>query len=690
MVRITLATLALATVVLSDPPRTSSAATAAEEVSEIYVTGLRLPAGVPTVPRDSVGSRDVFGPVEVRETGAREINDLVQNIPAISTRPYNGGEASAPSFSMRGLPDDGLTEYIHVLIDGVPASRLPYGWTAFSFMPITTERIHAIDYIRGAHSVRYSPNTVGGVLNLITAPIPGGSVAEVRNTFGAYGYRSTLISVGGTRGRIGAIGTFVDKGGDGYRDNGSWDQQDAHLKLRWDIDGSTWLAGSFGYIEDDHQVPGGLTQAEFDANRFANSRPGNHFDGYRANGDVVWHRDFDDGCWAEGFLYFSDTYGNLHGQRPPVGTSTTIEDRNGHNIFGGLGGRGGTQVEFLGMQHSLYGGVRVQRESIPSQKTWSMPIAGGPTTLLADSDLSLTALSLHLDDTFHPTERWTVVLGARVEWVPTMEGSDSVTGFLFEDDELVLLPGVGVSYEACRQVTLFANYFEGFRAPQVWGFGSTAPGEDLKFEKGRSAELGARYFGGRGVTLSVTGWRLEFDDFGVFYTGTYSNLGRILSLGVDFEAEWQLGEVWASLEGLALIASFTVQDAELKAGPSAGNEVPYAWEQKAAWRLRYARNGWSATVGGTYVGDSFSDEANTSAPSADGQFGINPSRAIWDARVARRIDLGKQAELNLAVGATNLFDKDWYVHSRGGFFGGGLVSGAPFQGYASFDLSVKW
>jgi outer membrane receptor for Fe3+-dicitrate len=124
----------------------------------VIVTGYNLEPGVPVVPLEAIGSREVFGPTQVRETGAREINDLVQYIPAISTRPYNGGEASAPSFSMRGLPDDGLTEYINVLIDGVPASSMPYGWTAFSFLPVTPDRLFAVDYLRGAHSwrVRYA------------------------------------------------------------------------------------------------------------------------------------------------------------------------------------------------------------------------------------------------------------------------------------------------------------------------------------------------------------------------------------------------------------------------------------------------------------------------------------------------------------------------------------------------------
>ena len=74
----------------------------AVEAGEIIVTG-RMEEGVPVVPLDSVGSRDIFGPKQIRETGARDINDLVQYIPAISTRPYNGGEASAPHAVFHGI-----------------------------------------------------------------------------------------------------------------------------------------------------------------------------------------------------------------------------------------------------------------------------------------------------------------------------------------------------------------------------------------------------------------------------------------------------------------------------------------------------------------------------------------------------------------------------------------------------------
>lgn len=652
-----------------------------EETIEIIVTGRRLDP-LPVVPLSSIGSRDVFGPERIRETGARDLNELVQHIPALSTRPYNGGEASAPSFSMRGLPDDGLTEYVHILIDGVPASSLPYGWTAFSFMPVTPDRLFAVDYIRGGHSVRYSPNTVGGILNFITRPIPSRMTVESRTTIGDLGFLSQLISVGGRHGDLGLIATHVHRRGDGYRDEGGFRQQDSNVKLRWELGEDRWVATSISYMEDGHQAPGGLTQVQFDADRFANARPRNRFDGHRFVFDLVYHQESGEQDWWEGFAYVSKTRRHLRAQRPHFGTPATITDWQDNSYFFAVGGR--IQRRIGG--HTLYGGFRFHREWIPSWVLRSEPFAGGPATLTQDATFDLNTVSFHVDDTFSPLENLKIVAGFRVEWVPTARGSDPVMPFSFHDEFFTVLPGVGASYTLGEHAAIFANYYRGFRAPQVWGFSSATGSNSLKFEKGNSLEVGARARDLDGWSSALTLWRTEYDDFGVFFTGAYENLGRIVAYGLDFETEWQLP--W--MRGLAVIASVTFQNSELRSGPNRGNQTPYAWHQKAAWRLQYERDGWKAGIGGTLVGDSFSDDANTFAPSADGTLGINRARVVWDAQISKRVRLGEQGRLDLSIGATNLFDNDWFVHSRGGFFGGGLVAAAPFQAYASFQIVVNW
>jgi len=679
--RFACASLLLSAVVAAqdpDDPRTREV----EDYLEIIVTGHKVESDVPQVKLKDVGSRDVFGPKMVRETGARDTNDLVLNIPGMSARPYNGGEASAPSFSTRGLPDDGLTEYVNVMIDGVPASPLPYGWTAFSFLPLTPDRIYAIDWVRGAFAVRYSPNTVGGILNLITPPIPGEPTIISRTTVGNKGYLSQMLGGGGRIGDFGFGAQYVNRSGDGYREQGEFDQQDANLKFSWDVTDHSWLAASFNYMEDFHKAPGGLTVAQFADDRFANARPLNEFNGYRWVLDLVFHDDFGDGSWWEAFSYVSKTYRHLRAQRPHFGTPTTMSDWKDDSWFYAVGGR--TRV-VVGA-HTIFAGVRYHQEWIPSWTLSSEPFPGGAGTTTMDAEYHTYTLSAHVDDTWAITDKLTLVVGVRLEWVPETKGSDDLGGWTFEDDFFAALPGVGVNYAFTPHFAVFANYYQGFRAPQVWGYGDAVGTGSLSFEKSMLTEIGGRLIDYHAVSGAVTLWRTDYDDVGVYDSGSYENLGRILAHGIDLEVEWRLPWV----EGLALLGSCTLQDSELKSGPFDGNETPYAWNVKGAWRLRYERAGWRASIGGNYVGDSYSDSANTRTENPEGTLGVNPSRVLWDAQVGHEWKLGESGHLDVAVGATNLFDHDWYVHSRGGFFGGGKVAGPPLQGYVSLQLLFNW
>jgi Fe(3+) dicitrate transport protein len=666
-----------------------------ESIPELVVTGTLEEEGVPEVPLTYPASRDVMAPEDVRRTGARDLNDLIQYLPAVSTRPYNGGDASAPSFSMRGLPDDGLTEYTLVLIDGVPASPMPYGWTAFSFFPLITEQVYAIDLIRGGQAVRYSPNNVAGALNLITPPIPSQETYELRSTVGSNGYFSTLASAGNDGGRFGYLVTLGERHGDGYRDDGGFEYATADAKLRWRLGAEEWLALRTSYIENQHQAPGGLTLAQFDQDRFANSRPSNQFRGFRGLVDVVRHSG-DEDDFTEWFGSISQTRRNLLRTDPVAGgpqTNFRVTDDDAYSAIAGV--RGSRSFDALGMEHDLYWGVRADEEWLPNRTTRTRPIGGGPTTALSDIDFELTALSAHVDDTFRPAERLTVVAGARAEWIPILEGDDHVTGETEDTTLFDVLPGLGASYELTDELALFANYQRSFRAPQVWGLDTTVadPSQSLDFEHGSSWEVGARADTGVGLSASLAMWQVDFDDVLFFNTaGVYENVGDIQSDGIDLVASYELGALAGALEGLSIQGSVTWQDSELAdaANPAFdGNETPYAWEEKAAWSVQYrTRDRWTVALGGVYVGESFSDEANTVAESPAGNIGLNEARTVWDAQISRELAIGDKAFGRFAIGATNVFDEEWAVHSRGGFFGGGKVAGPPQQLYFSFQVSL--
>ena len=82
----------------------------------------------------------------------------------------------------------------------------------------------------------------------------------------------------------------------------------------------------------------------------------------------------------------------------------------------------------------------------------------------------------------------------------TGDGRDPIAGWSFDDDFFQVLPGGGLSYALGDHAAVFANYFEGFRAPQVWGFGSTTGNGSLELELGRSIEVGVRTQNLSGIT----------------------------------------------------------------------------------------------------------------------------------------------------------------------------------------------
>lgn len=659
------------------------------ELPAVLVTGSVGQGGVPVVPIDHPGSRDVLGPAEVRAIGARDLNDLLLYLPALSTRPYNGGEAAAPSFSIHGLPDDGLTEYVLPLIDGVPANPLPYGWTALSFFPLFPEQVFAIDLLRGGQAVRYSPNTVGGVLNLITRPIPDRFESSLQSTYGSFDAMSTVATIGdGSDPALGWLVTLGDRRGEGYREDGAYDQQSLEVKLRREHGPDAWTATRFSWFTDSHQAPGGLTVAEFAADRFGNARPEGRFDGFRAAFDVVHHRGNDD-AWIEPYVAFSQTHRELTARRPLFGAPTEVRDWTDDSLWVDLGIRGERRFASAG-GHRLHWGVRAHQEWLPDYEIVSTPFGGGATTVLQDSSFDLTSFSAHVDDTLEPLEGLELTAGVRAEWIPVADGDDEVLGGDFDDRFFTLLPGVSASWRVRDDWALFANWQRGFRAPQVWGFNlaAGAAAQDVDFEHGDSFEVGTRAELPGGIDGTVAAWRTDFDDVGVFYSGFYENIGRIVAHGVDATLHADAGAMWEPLAGFGAMVSASLQESELREGPFRGNETPYAWEHKAAWNFHYlAEGGLRCSLGGTYVGDSFSDEANTAVENANGNLGHNPSRTIWDAQVEKAWEREGGRTIRAALGASNLFDEEWLVHSRGGFFGGGKVAGAPRQLYLRLEFT---
>ncbi|NIT59494.1 MAG: TonB-dependent receptor plug domain-containing protein, partial [Aliifodinibius sp.] len=100
----------------------------------------------------------------------------------------------------RGI-DPRRSQWVAILIDDVPIEVGPYGHTGLSLFPYTSERTQQIDVLRGGVAVRHGPNTVGGVINILTRTIPSVPTLTIEQSGGTDKYWSNNLSYGGRWGK---------------------------------------------------------------------------------------------------------------------------------------------------------------------------------------------------------------------------------------------------------------------------------------------------------------------------------------------------------------------------------------------------------------------------------------------------------------------------------------------------------
>jgi Fe(3+) dicitrate transport protein len=646
--------------------------------------------GGPEVPMDAGGARDVLSPHRVRELTPTTVEEIANRLPGVTSRLYSGDEYLRPSISVRGMPDNGFTEYTAVLVDGFNMSTLFYGWTAISIFPFTPERIWAAEVYRGAHALRFGPNTIGGVVNFVTAPVPTEPTFRERVVVGSNGYFTSVTDVGGMdrNRRFGALLTYVDKSGDTWREDTRFDVDELALKTLWNIDRSSWLALDAAHWRDVHQIPLRLTREQMDEDRNQNPNPDEvDWKGWAYWGTLTYHKDFGCDAWAEAFLYHRKARRALESARPPPPAGppfTTVRNGQSDMYNSGIELRG----EFrIGSANLLHWGLRYHREEIFGTRTIETPIGGGPVTLIGDQHTTNEVFSANVDDTLK-LGRLTLNAGARFEYVFDSHAKNEVTGVTKDFDFQEVFPGVSAAYEFSGCASMFANAHKSFRPPQTFSYDFTRPDQEFEYEHGTNMEVGAR-FRPRGLDASVVLWQVDFSDFIEFDPDEMvtTNHGAFRSRGVDFVWDLDFGALNRRLSGLSTYGSVTVQESKFESGPNEGNDTQSVppWFLAASARYEH-RSGLYGVLDGTYREKMPVTVDNSIDTPGYGLVGV---RAGW----RKEFCVGRlRFEVDAALAVKNLFDREVYLRhvnigSNDATF---YVPGAPREFFLDLGVGVEF
>lgn len=166
----------------------------------IVVTANRAPA-----PLSALGqSVTVIDEAEIRTRQSLSVVDLLRLVPGVSVA-RNGGVGSVASVFIRGADSDQTV----ALVDGVKINDPSSPGGGFNFGTLMVGNIERIEVVRGAQSVLWGSQAIGGVVNMISrAPTDD----PVLNAQGETGWRNTVQLVGNASGRLGPVGASVGAG----------------------------------------------------------------------------------------------------------------------------------------------------------------------------------------------------------------------------------------------------------------------------------------------------------------------------------------------------------------------------------------------------------------------------------------------------------------------------------------------
>jgi iron complex outermembrane receptor protein len=120
---------------------------------------------------------------------------------------------------------------------------------------------------RGANALKYGASTLGGAVDFTTPTAHNSPMARLSLNGGSFGEvlgRATVSKVFNEQ--LDGLLTVEGKTWDGYRDHNKQDRVGVYGNFGWQITDSIVNRTYISYIKNNQQLPGQLTQAEFDAN----------------------------------------------------------------------------------------------------------------------------------------------------------------------------------------------------------------------------------------------------------------------------------------------------------------------------------------------------------------------------------------------------------------------------------------
>ena len=323
------------------------------EIESILIPELEIISNLSSPYEKLPGSAYVVNNQSLRQINPIGTQEILERVPGITAFSDDGIGNSRISIGVRGL-NPRRSSRVLILEDGIPIQPALYVYPNMYYNP-PIERIDGVQVIKGSGTVKYGPQTMGGVINYYTSRPKDFLSRDINLVIGENGYTSLFTEVNGFgTDKIKSSIQLLGKKGDGFRQNNSFSQLNGTFKTNYNISENKNLYFKLGSnYENSNATYTGLTEWSFDNDPKFNPKENDNFEIFRSSLDIM-HTEkvnnhliktdkffssyFDRRWWRENdiFILASDYENNVESPtfQSPDSPFNLVRTGNGSDNFG--------------------------------------------------------------------------------------------------------------------------------------------------------------------------------------------------------------------------------------------------------------------------------------------------------------------------------------------------------------------
>ena len=680
------------------------------EMPQVVILGIR-DGMISKVP----GSASLVNTKEIKLFAPVSLNEVLRKVPGINVVDEEGAGLRV-NIGIRGLDPD-RSRSVLMLEDGVPIALGPYGEPEMYFTP-SIDKMAGIEVLKGSGQILHGPQTIGGVVNFLTADPPSRQTIKVKLMGADKGYFSGFGTYGNTIGKTGFIVSYLHKRADELGST-QFSLNDISAKIKISLNSASSLGIKLGYYnEESNSTYLGLTQTMFDkgGQDFARMSATDNLPITRYSASATHQFQINPNISLKTTAFGYTTTRNW--QRQDFSFNSSAANQTGV-IWGDTGvtngavymlnsnGNRNRQFEVAGLEprlsitHNLFHfnneletGARFLYEKADEQFVIGNINSSSPGTTRDKEVRTGRAISAYIQNKFDITSKLSLSGGLRLEnfdyerqilrgrfRINNVNNVVRDTNIVASDNTFALIPGAGITFAANKNLSLFAGVHSGFAPPRIKdAITSSGVPYNLDAELSTNYELGTRMNFDGFASAELTGFILDFQNQIIPVSNSSGNVnaagvvngGQTIHKGIEAAFKIDLGKLAGSRHSFTIESNATLQNSVYSNDrfiPVNGqpvnvknNQLPYS-AKLMVWNAvgMGLQNGLGFRVSGNYIGAQFTDELNSELASANGRSGKIDSRFVVDANAFYAIPK-TNASFNVAV--KNLTDQRYITTRR--------------------------